>query len=125
VIVGVGIDIVDVQQLRRMTPTAFQRLAHRVLTEAELEYCLSQPDPHQCLAARFAAKEALAKALQLPDPHQIPFKDAEILGAPPRLKATGKALQALKEKNATHIHVSLSHTPTTATAIVILEAQAD
>ena len=63
-VVGVGIDVVDIERVRRALART-PRFEHRVFTAAEIEHCRSGPDPESSFAARFAAKEAVLKALGL------------------------------------------------------------
>jgi len=62
-VIGVGIDLVDIDRFRRVlerTPGMRQRL----FLPAELHYADASGDPARPLAARFAAKEALLKSLK-------------------------------------------------------------
>ena len=75
------------------------------------------------LAVRFSAKEAFGKALGT-GLAGIELKDIAVVNdktGRPFLKLSGTALQALKEKGGTAIHLSLSHEKTTAAAVVIIE----
>jgi len=121
-ILGIGVDLADVEALRRMSGPAFRRFAERVLGGRELDYCFSQPDPYQCVAARFAAKEAFAKALGIEDPSRVGFRDVEVVGVPPRLEARGAALEELKRMGAARVHVSLTHIRSCAAAVVVIES---
>ena len=58
-IVGVGIDLVDIDRFERSKP----RVRERLFTRAEARYCVLQRKPALHFAARFAAKEAVLKAL--------------------------------------------------------------
>jgi holo-[acyl-carrier protein] synthase len=115
VIVGVGIDVVDIarfEESMRRTP----RLAERLFTEAEREV------PMQSLAARFAAKEALAKALGAP--RGLLWTDAEVHRAAdgrPDLRVTGTVAAAADRLGVTGWHISLSHDGGVAVAVVIAE----
>jgi len=122
VIVGLGVDIESVDRFRRMRREVLLRVVKRVLTENEERYCFSRADPYPHVAARFCAKEAFAKALGFERAWLIPFKDVEVLGSPPRLTARGRAAEALREKSARSVLVSLSHTSEYAVAVVVLEA---
>jgi holo-[acyl-carrier protein] synthase len=115
-IVGVGIDLVEIARLDR----ALQRtpgLATRLFTERE------QGLPVRSLAARFAAKEALAKALGAP--RGLLWTDAEIVTDPatgrPGLTVSGSIATAAARLGVSRWHVSLSHDAGIATAIVIAE----
>jgi len=115
-IVGVGIDVVDITRLDQ----ALQRtpgLARRLFTERERGL------PVRSLAARFAAKEALAKALGAP--RGLLWTDAEIVTDPatgkPGLSVSGTVAAAAAMLHVGCWHVSLSHDAGIATAIVIAE----
>lgn len=60
---GVGTDLVSVARVRRMHARFGERLARRLLAEAEWADYRAATDPARLLARRFAAKEALVKAL--------------------------------------------------------------
>ena len=63
-IIGVGVDAVDVERFRRVlerTPS----LRERLFTPAELAYVRPRFDPAPSLAVRFAAREAVMKSLGL------------------------------------------------------------
>jgi holo-[acyl-carrier protein] synthase len=116
VIVGVGIDVVDVSRFEEAlerTPS----LRERLFTEAERER------PVASLAARFAAKEALAKALGAPT--GMAWHDAEVVSEAtgnPELEMRGSVLARANDLGARNVHVSLSHDAGIASAVVILEA---
>jgi holo-[acyl-carrier protein] synthase len=115
VIVGVGIDVVDIgrfaQTLER-TPGMRQRL----FTEPELSRPLAS------LAARFAAKEALAKALGAPA--GLSWLDAEIRtddNGRPSLSLSGSVAALAAELGVVQTAVSMSHDAGIASAVVVLE----
>ncbi|WP_203338713.1 holo-ACP synthase [Nocardioides limicola] len=119
-IVGVGIDIVDVarftQSLSR-TPS----LAGKLFTDREL----SMPRSLESLAARFAAKEALAKALGAPG--DLAWHDAEVVSEAsgrPTLQVRGTVRARLQMLGGEDLHLSLSHDGGMATAMVIAEGSA-
>ncbi len=115
-IVGVGIDVVDVARFAaalERTPT----LRDRLFTAAE--QAVERPER---LAARFAAKEALAKALGAPK--GLHWHDASVRSAEdgsPHLELTGTVAAAASARGARAWHLSLSHDGGVATAMVILE----
>ena len=57
-ILGIGMDLVEVARIANLHERFGERFLRRILCPGEMAYCLSiaQPAPH--LAARFAAKEA-------------------------------------------------------------------
>jgi holo-[acyl-carrier protein] synthase len=115
VIVGVGIDVVDVARFGETlgrTPALRQRL----FTDAELPLSMAS------LAARFAAKEALAKALGAPA--GMHWTDAEVQTdetGRPSLVLSGSVSRRADEVGVAHVHVSMSHDAGIASAVVVLE----
>lgn len=116
-IIGVGIDVVDVarfgESLER-TPG----LAPRLFTPSEASRPLAS------LAARFAAKEALAKALG--SPVGLSWADATVhRGADgrPEFDVRGGVLARTKELGIHTLHVSLSHDAGIASAVVVAEGE--
>jgi holo-[acyl-carrier protein] synthase len=115
VIVGVGIDVVDVARFGD-TLARTPGLRVRLFTEAERELPLAS------LAARFAAKEALAKALGAPA--GLHWTDAEVrtdAGGRPRLELRGTVAARATALGAETVHVSLSHDAGIASAVVVVE----
>lgn len=114
-IIGVGIDVVDIARFERSLART-PGLARRLFTEGEREL------PPRSLAARFAAKEALAKALGAP--RGLLWTDAEIITSPggrPHLRVSGTVADAAARLGVTHWHLSLSHDAGIASAVVIAE----
>ena len=115
-IVGVGIDVVDVQRFGaslERTPG----LGARLFTELEASRPLAS------LAARFAAKEALAKALGAPV--GMAWHDAEVVSEEsgrPVLEIRGSVRRRADELGVASVHVSLSHDAGIASAVVVLES---
>lgn len=116
VIIGVGIDVVDVARFEEsLARTA--NLRDRIFTVAERT---RQP---ASLAARFAAKEALAKALGAPA--GLHWHDAEVVtedDGRPWLDLRGTVRARAEELGVKHVHVSLSHDAGIASAVIVLEA---
>ncbi len=123
-IVGVGIDIVDIGRMRRALERQGERFVSRVYTKGEQAYCRAHRDPVPYFAARFAVKEALFKALGTGWAQGITWHDAEVQKADsgaPRLALAGRAEEISKSLGTTNIHISLSHSEEAAIALVILE----
>jgi holo-[acyl-carrier protein] synthase len=115
VIVGVGIDVVDIA---RFEETLRRRpgMRPRLFTRHEIDRSVAS------LAARFAAKEALAKALGAPEGLQ--WMDAEVVtdeSGRPHLHLTGSVADRAAELSVGSVHVSLSHDAGIASAVVVLE----
>jgi holo-[acyl-carrier protein] synthase len=115
VIVGVGIDVVDVERFGE-TLERTPAMRERLFTPTELTRPLAS------LAARFAAKEALAKALGAPA--GLHWVDAEVRTdetGRPSMVLTGSVARRAVELGASRVHVSLSHDAGIASAVVVLE----
>ncbi|MGC4938003.1 holo-ACP synthase [Kribbella sp. DT2] len=114
-IVGVGIDVVDVERFMK-TLERTPGLRDRVFTPTEAVR------PPASLAARFAAKEALAKALGAPG--GMHWHDAEVRSdetGRPWLEVTGTVAAKASELGVQSLHLSLSHDAGIASAVVVLE----
>ena len=114
-IVGVGIDVVDIARFRERID-ANPRLAERLFTESERAL------RSESMAARFAAKEALAKALGAPV--GLRWTDATVVrqaDGRPHLEVTGTVAARAEALGVTTLHVSLSHDAGVASAVVIAE----
>jgi holo-[acyl-carrier protein] synthase len=115
VIIGVGIDVVDVARFGQALDRT-PRLRERLFTDEERDLGLNS------LAARFAAKEALAKALGAPA--GLHWTDATVLrGADgrPHLQVRGTVQARADDLGVHDLHVSLSHDAGIASAVVIAE----
>jgi holo-[acyl-carrier protein] synthase len=125
VILGVGIDIIEVARIRSSYERFGERFVNRILLPNEIAYCLSHKVPAPFLAARFAAKEAISKAFGTGIGAQLGWRDMEVgrkeSGEPfVILHDGGKKL--LGERNARVVLISLSHTQEHAAAVAILES---
>jgi len=122
-ILGLGIDLVEINRIKNVYQRFGHKFCSRVLTPFEIENISSPVEFY--LAARFAAKEALVKALGTGFTQGITFQHIEIqknkLGQP-SLHLSQKALQIFKQKGGKFLHCSLTHSQTTAGAVVIIEA---
>lgn len=117
---GLGVDAVDLERFR----TSLARtpgLVARLFTDAERAYASRRRDPTERLAARFAAKEAVMKALGV-GLGAFPFRDVEVARADsgePALVLRGAAAELAAARGVQRWHVSLTHTATTAIAVVL------
>jgi holo-[acyl-carrier protein] synthase len=121
-IVGVGLDVVDVARFEQSLQRT-EGMAARLFTPAELETSAGHPRPINSLAARFAAKEALAKALG--GGGGMLWTDAEVVSdeaGRPLLKVSGTVAQRAAALGADRLHLSLTHDGGVAAATVIAES---
>jgi holo-[acyl-carrier protein] synthase len=112
----VGIDIIEIERIRRTLNCFGERFLRRVYTEREIEEVKGSV---ASLGARFAAKEAAMKALG----GGIAFREVEIQreGEAPHILLWGRAKEKARRINLRRVHVSLSHCRDYAVAIVIGE----
>jgi holo-[acyl-carrier protein] synthase len=123
-IVGIGIDVVEISRIEETIARFGDRFLRRVFTPAEIAYCQRAAHPAERFAARFAAKEAALKALGTGKRGGIRWHDVEIVPSPsgqPRIELHARAHERLRALGGRRAHVSLSHGRDLAVAQVILE----
>ena len=124
-IVGIGVDAVDIERIERMFASKSDRMLNRLFLAGEVAFLSSKTAPAQHLAVRLAAKEAAYKALSGNElARGIGWRDVEVLSrddGAPHLKLHGRALQRFEELGGKTIHVSLTHSQMSAIAVVIIE----
>jgi holo-[acyl-carrier protein] synthase len=125
-ILGIGIDVVDIARARRMLEAHGDRILNRTCTIAESDYVRAHADGAQRFAARLAAKEAAFKALAGSlDARAIGWREIEVefaVGAPPQLLFHGRADERAKHLGMRRSWLSMTHSDTSAIATVILES---
>ena len=124
-ILGIGVDIVEIDRMRQMIETSGEKLIKRIFTDGEARYALAHVEPALHFAARAAAKEATYKALsgnQLA--RGVGWREIEIClredGAP-YLVLHGSAQERATELGVVRALVSLTHSKAAAVAVVVLE----
>jgi holo-[acyl-carrier protein] synthase len=123
-IVGIGVDIVEVGRVKELLARYRDRFVRRVFTEAEARYAGRSVREAERLAGRFAAKEAVLKAFGTGKSHGILWRDVEtVRGAmgKPEVRLYGKALNYMNQLGGNRIHVSITHDGGKAVAFVIIE----
>lgn len=123
-IVGTGVDVIEVERIESAWKRFGERFLARMLLPDEIAYCMSHKAPAPFIAARFAAKEAISKAFGTGIGAQLGWHDMEIRRKPsgaPYVVLHGKGQELFTSMKANVIHVSISHTGTSAVAIAILE----
>ncbi len=123
-ILGTGIDLIEVERIRSSYQRFGERFLNRILRPSEIAYCLGHKDPAPHLAARFAAKEAISKAFGTGIGAELSWQDMEILrkdSGEPYVVLHGGGLVLMQVRKGRIVHISLSHTINHATAVAILE----
>lgn len=125
-IVGMGIDLVDIARIRATLERHGERARTRLFTAGELAYADRRQDPARHLAARFAAKEAAYKALAgSPSARAIGWQDIEVvsdLDGRPGLRLHGLAAARARELDVVAAWLTMTHADQVAAATVVLEA---
>jgi holo-[acyl-carrier protein] synthase len=119
-LIGVGIDVVDVDRFRSVLART-PGIAARVFTDSERAYAERHRDPATRLAARFAAKEATMKAMRV-GLGAFSFRDVEVVrleSQAPALVLAGRAAALAGSLGVERWHVSLTHSRLVAEAVVI------
>ena len=125
-IIGIGVDLVEIVRMEGALARHPERLVQRVFTEREQQECTNRPRPAMHYSARFAAKEAFLKAVGLGLRGGMRWRDVGVVHAPsgkPSLVVLGRAAQRMRELGADRAFVSLTHTDDHACAVVVLEGK--
>jgi holo-[acyl-carrier protein] synthase len=125
VILGLGIDISEVNRIEAAIGRHGRAFLERIFTPAEIEYCERYRNRFERYAGRFAAKEAGMKALGTGWRGGIRWVDFEVTRLPsgqPTLALHGKARELAARKGVERIALSITHSGNTALAEVIFES---
>ncbi len=123
-ILGTGIDLIEVARIASSFEKFGERFANRILLPDEIAYCRTHKHPAPFLAARFAAKEAVSKAFGTGIGAQLGWHDMEIRrkeSGEPFVVLHGKGAELLAARGGEKIHLSLTHTENYAAATAVLE----
>jgi holo-[acyl-carrier protein] synthase len=118
-IVGLGIDLAEVERYA-FDEAQRARFARKVYTPEEMAYALRKRNWAERLAGFFAAKEATRKAFG----HAIPWRAVGVSHEPsgkPIIVLLGQYAELIERRGITAIHLTITHTATTAAAVVVLE----
>lgn len=125
-IIGTGVDIVDISRFERFVAEGNEALFRRLFTAGERSYCEPKRSKAQHYALRFASKEAFLKALGTGLRQGITWKDMEVANdsqGKPHLLLTGRAAELAALSGVGSCHLSLSHDGGVAVAMVVLEGR--
>lgn len=122
-ILGLGVDLVDVQRMDKILKVWGQKFTSRIFTQNEIKYCSRKVNAAECFAARFAAKEALAKALGHGFCEHFKWKDVDVVkedSGKPTFSIRGITARLVENKR---VFLSISHTKSQAMAFVTIERE--
>ncbi len=123
---GIGIDIVEVERIRRMSEDSNEAFLLRCFTENEIKYCINKADKYQRFAGKLAAKEAVYKAMNMVWEAPLPWKEIGINHSDisePIVHCTGQVQKHKELLQIQSIKISISHCEHYAVAIAILEGE--
>ncbi|HEY1766195.1 MAG TPA: holo-ACP synthase [Terracidiphilus sp.] len=124
-IIGSGIDLVEIGRIQHAVNRYGARFLDRVYTSAEQAYCLSKRWSAESFAARFAAKEAAAKALGTGISRGVNWLEIEVVrerSGRPSVLFHGRAAEIAAGLGMARAALSLTHTSALAMASVVLES---
>ena len=123
-ILGIGIDIIEVARIAASLEKFGHRFGNRILSPDEIAYCLAHRHPAPFVAARFAAKEAISKAFGTGIGVQLGWQDMEIShreSGEPFVILHGKGKSLFESRRGKNLFVSISHKEHYAAVVAVLE----
>ena len=123
-ILGLGIDIIEVTRVQASCERFGARFLQRILHPSEIAYCHSHRTPAPFVAVRFAAKEAISKAFGTGIGAALSWLDMEVCrkeSGEPYVVMYGKGKELMERRDARIVLITLSHTQNYAAAVAILE----
>jgi holo-[acyl-carrier protein] synthase len=125
-IVGIGVDLCEVDRIEAAISRHGERFLARIYTEAERRYCEAKANPMERFAGRFAAKEAAMKAIGTGWRRGVGWHEFEVSRLPsgqPVIYFHGIAGQIAAELGVRRALVSITHVKSMAMAQVVLESE--
>ncbi len=123
-IVGMGIDLVEIDRFKSALKRHGDRLLNKIFTDGERKYCESGLNRLAHYTARFAAKEAVLKALGTGWAGGIAWTDVDVVhekSGQATIRLSGVAGKVAEEKGVKSVLVSISHTDRYANAVAVAE----
>jgi holo-[acyl-carrier protein] synthase len=123
-IVGTGVDLAEVDRIKKSIERYGARFVERIFTPGEIAYVERKANKFERYAARFAAKEAGMKAIGTGWKHGVTWQDFEVTNLPsgkPTLAFHGVAAEIAAKLGVKNVALSLTHTSQLGMAHVILE----
>lgn len=122
-IVGNGVDIVEIKRLQQAVKRYRDKFLNKIYTKAELAYCMKKKLPYQHLAARFAAKEAVYKAFGEASSKDLVWTNIEVKNdrnGKPHILLRNGAKALMRKRKVKQIIISVAHAKNYAVASAIL-----
>ena len=125
-IVGTGMDVAEVDRIKRSIERFGSRFLERVFTADEIRYCDTKANREELRMAASLPEEAAMKALGTGWNRGVRWRDVEVRRMPgerPTVHFHGKGAEFFHKLGATRAHLSITHTTQLAVAQVILETE--
>ena len=121
-IIGLGLDITEIDRIASTIERYGERFLHRVFTEGEIAYCTRRRVSAIHFAGRFAAKEAAMKALGTGRSQGVLWRDIEVVrrSGPPQLMFHGGARHRFAAMGAQSSLLTITHSEQVALAEVMI-----
>jgi holo-[acyl-carrier protein] synthase len=127
VILGIGIDLVDVARFGRVAARHDPGFIEGLFPATEIAWCAARRHRDRHLAARFAAREAVLKALGTGLVGLMSWRDIEVSPAEgpgtARMVLRGAVGEEAERQGVRRVHLAMTMTREVAAAIVILEGE--
>lgn len=124
-IYGIGVDLVENDRMEKIILKWGDKFLSRVFSEGEIKYCgrhASQASIHY--GARFAVKESFLKAIGTGLGGGVKLLEIEVVNEEngrPEIRLSGGAQEHFATAGISKIHLSITHTKSYASAVVLLE----
>lgn len=118
-ILGIGIDIIEIDRIQTAIGKHGIRFLSRILTKREIQACNNAKEPHIYFAGRFASKEAVSKALGVGIGTGLSWQDLEIINnvsGKPSVLFSSRAQEVYSHPR---VLISISHCKLYATAMAV------
>ena len=127
-IIGIGIDLCDINRIEKTIHKFGDRFKKRCFTENEISKCNNIKNSAACFAKRFASKEAVSKALGTGINRGLYWKHIEIINqksGKPEVILHGNALKILENitplNNKINISITITDEKGIAQSLVLIE----
>jgi holo-[acyl-carrier protein] synthase len=125
-IVGLGMDLAQIERLREVLERRGERAYARLFTEQERAYCERRPlTKFNSYAGRFAVKEAVMKLLGTGWTRGVRWIDIEVVrerGSAPTVVLHGATARIAQARGIARIHITITHDAGIAAAVAVGES---
>jgi holo-[acyl-carrier protein] synthase len=119
---GIGIDIQEVDKLKKVLSKMSPKKLLRIFTNDEIQYCQKRIDPYIHFSGKFAAKEAIIKCLDIKQEFGLILSDVEIRSdkyGKPICNISSNLHEKIEDLDETKIFISISHDEKYAASVAI------